>query len=158
MKIISLIKKTVTSEYLSIVLRVYMGSIFITAAMAKLPYPAEFVEALAAYRIAPYVIVNLAAVIMPWAELICGLFLIIGLMTRAVAAIITLLLFAFTAAVIVNLFRGTPISCGCFDTVGEPISWWTVARDVTWILLTLQIFFFDRILQIRRDRLFSRRD
>ena len=68
MKIISLIKKAATSEYLSIVLRVYMGSIFITAAMAKLPYPAEFVEALAAYRIAPYVVVNLAAVVMPWAR------------------------------------------------------------------------------------------
>lgn len=158
MKILLFIKKIVTSEYLSLVFRVYMGSVFITAAMAKLPYPAEFVEALAAYRIAPYVFVNFAAVVMPWMELICGLFLIIGLMTRAVAAIITLLLLAFTGAVIVNLVRGTPISCGCFDTVGEAISWWTVARDLSWVLLTLQIFFYDRVLQIRRVSLFSKRN
>ncbi len=157
MKIISFGKQIITSEYLSLVLRVYIGSIFITAAMAKLPYPAEFVEALAAYRITPYVFVNFAAVVMPWVELICGLFLIMGLMTRAVASIIAMLLVAFTVAVIINLFRGTPISCGCFDTVGEEISWWTIARDVSWVLLTLQIFFFDRVLQIRRDNLFSRK-
>lgn len=157
MKIISFVKKIITSEYLSLVLRVYIGSIFITAAMAKLPYPAEFVEALAAYRIMPYVFVNFAAVVMPWVELICGLFLIMGLMTRAVASIIAMLLVAFTVAVIINLFRGTPISCGCFDTVGEEISWWIIARDVSWVLLTLQIFFFDRVLQIRRDNLFSRK-
>ena len=157
MKIISFVKKIITSEYLSLVLRVYIGSIFITAAMAKLPYPAEFVEALDAYRIMPYVFVNFAAVVMPWVELICGLFLIMGLMTRAVASIIAMLLVAFTVAVIINLFRGTPISCGCFDTVGEEISWWIIARDVSWVLLTLQIFFFDRVLQIRRDNLFSRK-
>ena len=157
MKIISFGKQIITSEYLSLVLRVYIGSIFITAAMAKLPYPAEFVEALAAYLIAPYVFVNFAAVVMPWVELICGLFLIMGLMTRATASIIALMLGAFTVAVIINLFRGTPISCGCFDTVGEEISWWTIARDVSWVLLTLQIFFFDRVLQIRRDNLFSRK-
>ena len=157
MKIISFVKKIITSEYLSLVLRVYIGSIFITAAMAKLPYPAEFVEALAAYRIMPYVFVNFAAVVMPWVELICGLFLIMGLMTRAVASIIAMLLVAITVAVIINLFRGTPISCGCFDTVGEEISWWIIARDVSWVLLTLQIFFFDRVLQIRRDNLFSRK-
>jgi len=124
MKIILFIKKITASEYLSLVLRVYIGSVFITAAMAKLPYPAEFVEALAAYRIAPYVFVNFSAV----------------------------------GAVIINLFRGTPISCGCFDTVGEAISWWTVARDLSWVLLTLQIFFFDRVLQIRRVSLFSKRN
>ena len=157
MKLLTFFKKLITSEYVSIVLRVYIGALFINAAMSKLPYPAEFVEALAAYRITPYIFVNFAAVMLPWAELICGLFLIIGLMTRTVAAIIAMLLVAFTIAVIINLFRGTPISCGCFDTVGEAISWWTVARDISWILLTLQIFFFDRVFQIRRDWLFARK-
>jgi putative oxidoreductase len=155
--LLTYIKIIVTSKYLSLLLRIFIGVMFIVAAMSKFIYPAEFAENLASYRIVPYWGVNFIAVIMPWLELICGLFLIIGLMTRAVAAMLASFLFGFTVFVAINVVRGTPISCGCFDSVGAEISWYKVMTDFVLTLLAVQIFFYDRLFQIRRQHLVFRR-
>jgi len=146
------ISRFATSEYLALLLRVGIGVMFIVAAMSKFVYPAEFAENLASYRIVPYWAVNFIAVIMPWLELICGLFLIIGLMTRSVSAILTVFLFGFSVFVAINVVRGTPINCGCFDSVGQAITWKKVFMDLFLMILTLQIFFYDRRFQILRQR------
>lgn len=147
------VKQFITSKYLSLALRLFIGGMFIVAAMSKFVYPAEFAENLAAYRIVPFWAVNFIAVIMPWLELICGLFLIIGLMTRAVAAMLASFLLGFTVFIAINVVRGTPISCGCFDSVGAEISWYKVMTDFFYVSLAIQIFFYDRLFQIRRQRL-----
>jgi len=144
------IKSIVKSEYLSLVLRLVMGIVFIYASMTKIPYPAEFAKNVEAYRLFPYWSINLIAVFLPWLEMICGLFLIIGLTTRASAAVLTVLLTGFTISLAVNVVRGSPITCGCFDSVGDQIGWYDVVRDFLLLLFTVHVFFFDRIFIFRR--------
>jgi uncharacterized membrane protein YphA (DoxX/SURF4 family) len=153
----SFIKKIITSEYLALVLRIYIGSIFIYASLSKITDPAVFAENIAVYRIMPYWGLNLTAIILPWLELLCGFLLIIGLRTRATALILAGLLFMFTIFVIINIFRGSDITCGCFDEVGEPIGWAKVAQNTAWFIMTLMVFFFDRIFLFRRGGLFLKR-
>lgn len=146
----SLIERIVKSEYLSLVLRSYIGILFIYASMSKIPYPAEFAQALASYQMVPHWAVNFLAVALPWTEVICGLFLVLGLRTKAVSSLIGALLIVFTIGISLNLIRGATISCGCFGNAGDQITWWDIPRDLFWFLLTVQVFFYDRIYLLRR--------
>ena len=144
------VKQIVTSEYLALVLRIFVGYYFIYASMSKIPYPAQFAELLAAYRIFPYLFVKLMAVVVPWMELVTGLFIIIGLRNRATAILIMLSYIGFNVSIGLNILVGSPITCGCYDTVGEPISLAKISKNTIWFLFTLQVFLYDKLFLLRK--------
>ncbi len=150
MKAILFAKKTFTHRYLALVLRLCIGGIFIYASMYKINYPGEFAETIAGYQIVPYWAVNISAVVLPWVELISGVLLITGIRARSAAVIIGLLLIMFAIAMFINLVRDVPISCGCFHGVGEKISWWTLTRDIIWVIMTIHILLFDKAFHLEK--------
>ena len=143
---------------LALVLRFYIGGLFIYASLSKINYTAEFTETIANYQLVPFWAVNLMAVSLPWAELICGLLMILGVRAKAAAAAIAALMGVFTVAIIITMIRGTPIGCGCFSSVEEPVSWVTVIRDLTWLAMTLHVYFFDRFFQLESKFILSVKD
>jgi uncharacterized membrane protein YphA (DoxX/SURF4 family) len=146
------VRKLVTSPWIALAFRLYIGGLFVFAAMYKINYAAEFATTIASYRLVPYWAVNALAVFMPWTEIICGALLILGIRVRSVCTVIVALLSVFTVAIFINLLRDAPISCGCFHTIEDPISWWTILRDVSWIAMTVHVYRFDAVLQT--DQLF----
>jgi hypothetical protein len=48
--------------------------------------------------------------------------------------------------ILVTLLRGIPIGCGCFTSVEEPLGWGTLWRDLLWLAMTLQVYFFPSAL------------
>lgn len=147
----------ISSKYLSLLLRFYLGFLFMYASMSKISNPAGFAEVIASYQIIPYWSVNLFAVSLPWIEFVCGLFLIIGLRTQAVTLIVSLLLVAFTIGIFINLIRGVPIDCGCFSNVGRKISWWHIPRDLLYLIFAVQVFLYDRLYLLHRQGIICNR-
>jgi uncharacterized membrane protein YphA (DoxX/SURF4 family) len=155
-KLWEITKSIITSEYLALLLRLGIGIMFIYAAQNKIPYPVEFAKNIEAYQILPYWSINIVAVFLPFLEFFCGLFLILGLATRASAAVLATLLALFTLALLINVLRGSPITCGCFESVGAQIGWYDIFRDLALMLMAVQIVFFDRILVFRREGILAR--
>ncbi len=150
MKALRLLKKTLTHPYLALVLRLYLGGLFVYACMYKINYPSEFAETIASYRLVPYWAVSFMAVVLPWIELVSGILLIAGIRARSATVLIGFLLMLFTVAILVNLLRDAPISCGCFHTLGEKMSWRTLVRDIVWVAMAVHIFFYDRVFHLER--------
>ncbi|MGA3118864.1 MAG: MauE/DoxX family redox-associated membrane protein, partial [Syntrophobacteraceae bacterium] len=110
--------------------------------------------AIANYRLIPYMFLNLGAIILPWIELVTGLFLIIGFKSRSSALVIGLLLIMFDVMVLINMYWGAPITCGCYDTVGEPIGWKKVLENALMLVFSVQIYYCDRLELFNRLKSF----
>jgi len=137
----SLLKRALTSEYLSFALRMYLGCFFIYATLRKIPNPAQFAEAIANYRVVPFIFVNVAAFILPWIEFVTGLFLIISFKPRSSAIVIGVLLIMFDVMIMINLYWGAPITCGCFDTASEPIGWKKAMENALMLVFCIQVYY-----------------
>jgi uncharacterized membrane protein YphA (DoxX/SURF4 family) len=130
--------------------RLFMGGVFLYASFDKILHPAAFAEAVYNYQILPDAAVNLAALALPWLELLLGVCLIAGVWLSGAALLSTGLLTVFIAALAYNKMRGLDIHCGCFYTgsTEDPADLRTVLRDVAFLAvsayLTLSVFFSRR--------------
>jgi len=158
MKTGDLIKKIVFHRYVALIFRLYIGWVFIYASMSKINYAGEFAETIASYQLVPFWTVNVMAVFMPWAELICGLLLVAGVRSKAAAISIMAMLIMFIFAIGITLIRDIPIGCGCFHALEEPMDWSTLLRDIVWLLMTVHVYLFDSALQLEKKFLMKIKD
>ena len=124
-------------------IRLFLGVVFIYASVDKIIHPAAFAEAVYNYQILPDTLITLTAMILPWLELILGIFLVLGLWLPGAVLLINLLLVTFFGTLVFNLARGLDINCGCFSTSQESTSLCMclyVIRDGIFLLLGLYLF------------------
>ena len=85
-------------------------------------------------------VMSLAA-ILPWIELFIGCSMLVGYMTRAVAAVSFFMLGTFIFALSSVLLRGISLpNCGCFGFGWHPSPGQTLGMDI--VLLVLAVFAF----------------
>lgn len=99
-----------------IIVRWILGVMLAAASLSKIANPQEFFVSIAAYQTPlPSVLLRLAAMILPWLELLCGLLLLGRIWMRA-ALVWSLVMFAvFVFSTGQAWARGLEISCGCFN-------------------------------------------
>lgn len=113
------VRNFIFNPYLIIVFRLILGITFIYASFYKVLEPSEFARSIYNYRILPIFMINIMAVILPWIELVCGVFLVLGILTRENVLILTVLLLVFSFAVGSVIIRGIDVECGCFKQSAE---------------------------------------
>ncbi len=141
------VRDVLAGDWLSTRVGIALGLFFVAAALPKLADPPSFAHMIYNYRLAPGSLVNLAALVLPWLELTCGVALILGIWSRPAAAIVGGLLLVFVAAVSANLLRDHAIDCGCFDVrdAGKSVDErlqdmrMVIVRDAGMLLMVAQI-------------------
>ncbi len=138
------------SPYLSVAGRVLLGVIFMAFALSKIMRPAVFALNVVDFGLMPSWGVDLWALALPWAELVVGLFLILGIRTRAAATLIAAMNLIFIVGLVHAIYLHLPINCGCVGEVGEPVTWLKVLKNTAMVVMCLQIFLYDRFLVLDR--------
>ncbi len=139
------------SDWFIFVIRVIIGAVFVYASIDKIINPGDFAKAIHNYRMLPPAFINIAALLMPWLELITGLALITGCRYRGANILILGMLVVFIIALAEAYSRGLNINCGCFSTSDTAKSN-LVARiieDALMVIGCLIIMFKDRIFKRR---------
>lgn len=135
----------IRSRPVEIVLRLVLGGFYVLAAVGKVVDPGQFAEAVANYRLVPHDLINLVAILLPWIELVAGLFVIFGVWLVASTWLINLMTIIFIAAIGSAVWRGLSIECGCFGTVGgRSVGMTAIAEDALLLLCGLLLVWSQR--------------
>ena len=95
--------------------RLILGGVFVYAGIAKIASPREFARIVINYHILPEKIAVYFAFVLPWIELMLGIFLLIGVRVKETALGLSGLLVVFAVAVLVRYLNGAAAGCGCFS-------------------------------------------
>ena len=148
-------------SWLGTLARLVVGGVWLVAGALKLPDPAESVRAVRAYRLLPETVVPTIGHGLPILEILVGLCLVLGLLTRGAAVVSAVLLVAFIVGISSACARGLSIECGCFGGGGGSANAtqaypWDIARDTGLLLASLYLvvrpsstWSLDRVLLAR---------
>ncbi|MBL5769071.1 hypothetical protein HV454_15700 [Bacillus sporothermodurans] len=100
-----------------LVLSHIMGLIFLTSSIDKILKYKEFILDIQNYKIVPKNLEKIFAIIMIISQLFCAFNFIFNQMKYINLGIALTLMFCFTIAIIINLFRNNKINCGCGGVV-----------------------------------------
>ena len=132
---------------LGLLARVLVGTVWVVAGVLKLPAPEDNVRVVRAYDLLPEGIVPVVGHGLPVLEILVGLCLLLGLLTRVAAGMSMLLLVAFVVGVGSAWARGLSIECGCFGGGAGPAANaqakypWEIARDFGLLLLSVWLIY-----------------
>jgi len=101
------------NQYLIVIIRIILGSVFLWASFDKIIDPAKFAKSIANFHVLPFGIENIIAIVLPWLELFIGSGLILGVMVDGSIIITSILLILFNLMIAQAILRGFNIECGC---------------------------------------------
>jgi len=111
----------IRSLNLPLIFRIILGIVFIYASYSKILDPAAFSKNIHNFHTTDNLVwvENLVALILPWLELIVGVFLIFGVFLEGSTSITIGLYIFFIIILSQAVFRGIDVHCGCFKTEAD---------------------------------------
>lgn len=125
--------------------RLFVGGMLALAGLLKLKAgPRWFLRQILAYELVRGKVAWVLARGLPWVEIICGVFLLVGWQTPLLSLFGFILLWSFSAAVASTFLRGKTIGCGCFgwrhDVRTSQARWTIVYRNLALMGVLLVLF------------------
>lgn len=151
--------KTWIKDGFGVAARIALAVTFIWACIHKIAEPYDFGMQVATYQILPLSLVNMQAIVLPWVELIVGILLIAGLLTRGAALVTCGLNAMFIVAISMALAADLHLQCGCFSSAeaGAEMDANLIVRDAVFLLVGAAVtvmrpdrFTLDRLIERRR--------
>ncbi|WP_028659620.1 MauE/DoxX family redox-associated membrane protein [Nocardioides insulae] len=135
--------------WIGLVARLVVGVVWIWAGATKVTEPVASVQAVRAYQLLPGELAEVVGRLLPAVELVLGLALVLGVLTRLSAVLSGLLFVAFIIGIASAWARGLEIDCGCFGGGGyDPDAAfkypWEIARDVLFLALSAYLVVWPR--------------
>ena len=130
--------------WLGLLSRLILGGVLFAAGALKVGTPEKSQMAVRAYEMLPISIANFLGLALPLIEIVIGALLILGALTRVVAALGGFTMFIFIIAIAQAWARGLNIDCGCFGGGGTVEPGQTrylqeIIRDIGLVLLALYL-------------------
>ena len=104
--------------WFGLVARLILGGVLFAAGYLKVGTPDKSQMAVRAYEMLPISVANLLGLILPFVEVVIGALLILGSLTRFMAALGGFTMIVFIIAIAQAWARGLNIDCGCFGGGG----------------------------------------
>jgi uncharacterized membrane protein YphA (DoxX/SURF4 family) len=109
--------------WVTTVARLVLGVVLIVAGWLKIGNWQDSVLAVKAYRLLPDSIATTVGHGLPMLEVVVGVLLVVGLLTRVAGVIAGLLMLAFVFGISWAWAHGLRIDCGCFGGGGQLDAW-----------------------------------
>ena len=137
-------KFVIFQPWIGLVARLILGGVLFLAGYLKVDEPDKSQMAVRAYEMLPISIANLLGLVLPFVEVAIGALLILGSLTRFMAALGGFTMVIFIIAIAQAWVRGLNIDCGCFGgggTVapGETKYLQEILRDLGLVFLALYL-------------------
>jgi len=120
-----------------VVFRLVLGGLFVYAGVVKVVDPLDFAQNIRNYRLVGQSLSFIAAVVLPWLEILAGIALAAGIWKRASALIITGLLVFFILLTLVTIARGLDVECGCFGALSRKSGFGVILEDLGMLFMGL---------------------
>ena len=104
---------------ISVLPRIILGFVFIFASYHKILDPASFSDNIHNFHLTPAAVENIAGIVLPWLELILGVFLIFGVFLEGSTSLTIGFYIFFIIILSQAVFRGIDVHCGCFKTEAD---------------------------------------
>jgi len=141
-KEVAWLKKLVDNKYIILVFRLILAGIFLISAYGKLVNIERYsVDAVYNFGILPMAFARPFGLVMPFIELLCGLGILFGVLTRLSSLGIALMSLSFFIAKAIVLSQGRSIECGCFGAVIDTFASVTIFMDLPMMVLALMVMF-----------------
>ena len=127
-------------RYVVLSFRLILAGFFLVSAYGKLVDIERYsVDAVYNFGILPMILARPFGLVMPFIEMICGLGLLFGVLTRLSALGIGLMSLSFFIAKAIVLSQGRSIECGCFGAIIDTLASVTIFMDLPMMFFAIVV-------------------